>query len=126
MPALTMPNFLALKFCQTNLACCKIFQLQIFGICLVYLPWGFWELGVGLGEITQVIRSRIYLHWISSQILHQDQPLEDLIRTMDRALSEIMTLNRPTYQIDAQNPGSDLAGESAAAIASASSSFYIG
>ncbi|MDJ0649480.1 MAG: glycoside hydrolase family 9 protein [Xenococcaceae cyanobacterium MO_188.B19] len=33
---------------------------------------------------------------------------------------EIMTMNRPTYQIDAQNPGSDLAGESAAALASAS------
>ena len=33
---------------------------------------------------------------------------------------EIMTMERPTYQIDAQNPGSDLAGESAAALASAS------
>ena len=81
MPALTMPNFLALKFCQTNLACCKIFQLQIFGIYLVYLPWGFWELGVGLGDSFADLFT-----WISSQILHQDQPLEDLIRTMDRAL----------------------------------------
>ncbi|MGK7895671.1 MAG: glycoside hydrolase family 9 protein, partial [Xenococcus sp. (in: cyanobacteria)] len=33
---------------------------------------------------------------------------------------ERMTMNRPTYQIDAQNPGSDLAGEYAASMASAS------
>ena len=33
---------------------------------------------------------------------------------------EIMTMERPTYQINAQSPGSDLAGESAAALASAS------
>ena len=36
---------------------------------------------------------------------------------------EIMTMKRPTYQIDAQNPGSDLASESAAALASASMIF---
>ena len=33
---------------------------------------------------------------------------------------EIMTMERPAYKIDAQNPGSDLAGESAASLASAS------
>ena len=33
---------------------------------------------------------------------------------------EIMTMERPTYKVDAQNPGSDLTGESAAALASAS------
>ena len=33
---------------------------------------------------------------------------------------EIMTMDRPAYKVDAQNPGSDLAGESAAALASAS------
>ncbi|MCG8366249.1 MAG: glycoside hydrolase family 9 protein [Pseudanabaenales cyanobacterium] len=33
---------------------------------------------------------------------------------------EVMSMDRPTYQIDAQNPGSDLAGESAAALAAAS------
>ena len=33
---------------------------------------------------------------------------------------ETMTMARPTYQIDADHPGSDLAGESAAALASAS------
>ena len=34
--------------------------------------------------------------------------------------AETLTMDRPTYQIDAANPGSDLAGESAAALASAS------
>ena len=33
---------------------------------------------------------------------------------------EIMTMDRPAYKVDAQNPGSDLTGESAAALASAS------
>ena len=33
---------------------------------------------------------------------------------------ETMTMDRPSYQIDAQNPGSDLAGETAASLASAS------
>ena len=33
---------------------------------------------------------------------------------------ETMTMERPTYYIDAQNPGSELAGESAAALAAAS------
>lgn len=36
---------------------------------------------------------------------------------------ETMTMNRPAFKIDAQHPGSDLAGESAAALASASIAF---
>ncbi|MEM6867991.1 MAG: glycoside hydrolase family 9 protein, partial [Cyanobacteria bacterium P01_C01_bin.121] len=34
--------------------------------------------------------------------------------------AEEMTMNRPSFKIDSQNPGSDLAGESAAALAAAS------
>ena len=36
---------------------------------------------------------------------------------------EDMTIPRPSYRIDAQNPGSDLAGETAAALAAASIAF---
>ncbi len=36
---------------------------------------------------------------------------------------EDMTIPRPSYRIDGQNPGSDLAGETAAALASASIAF---
>lgn len=36
---------------------------------------------------------------------------------------EDMTIPRPSYKIDAQNPGSDLAGETAAALAAASIAF---
>ena len=34
-----------------------------------------------------------------------------------------MTIARPSFKIDAQNPGSDLAGETAAALAAASIAF---
>ena len=36
---------------------------------------------------------------------------------------EDMTIPRPSYKLDAQNPGSDLAGETAAALAAASIAF---
>ena len=65
MQNLSAPNFWDIS---------SLFTLGVLGTW----RWSWW--------ITQVIRSRIYLHWISSQILHQDQPLEDLIRTMARAL----------------------------------------
>jgi hypothetical protein len=103
-----------------------------FGLPLAYtgtvLAWGAIEYAAGLTAAGEYENARAAVRWVADYLLRAHSGPGTLYGQVgDGALDhaywgrpEEMTMDRPAFKVDTQSPGSDLAGESAAALAAAS------
>ena len=102
---------------------------------MTMLSWGVIEYSEGYKKVNQLDETLDNIRWGTDYILkaYDDKGTENISDDIfwgqvgsgqvDHAYwgaPEDMTMARPAFKVDAQNPGSDLTGESAAALASAS------
>ncbi|KAF2367540.1 Glycoside hydrolase family 9 [Trinorchestia longiramus] len=103
-----------------------------FGLPLAYtgtvLAWGAIEYEAGLTAAGEYENARAAVRWVAEYLLKAHSAPATLYGQVgDGALDhaywgrpEEMTMDRPAFKVDTDNPGSDVAGESAAALAAAS------
>ncbi|MNW25578.1 Endoglucanase 1 precursor [compost metagenome] len=103
-----------------------------FGLPMAYsatmLAWSVYEYRDGYEQTGQLDEILDNIRWATDYFMKAHTAPNELYGQVGNGTAdhnwwgpaEVMQMDRPSYKIDAQRPGSDLAGETAAALASAS------